>query len=153
MIAIEYMAGLLPGPLRPAAMQFAGYVLVSGAAFCVDFSIYWMLLKPVQFAALAAVGGYVAGVVVHYFLSSRIVFARQLQARGVASEAPVVAKFFAAGGTGLVVTALCVGILADGMGVAPLLAKLVATGMSFVCVFSALRFFVFNAAHDAPAAV
>ena len=89
---------------------------------------------------------YVCGVLTHYTLSSRIVFASRLAARGVKAEAPVLAKFFAAGAMGLVVTSLTVGILADGLGMHPLLAKLCAAGLSFVTVFTAMRLFVFNAA-------
>ena len=146
MILFDRIAALLPDAVRPVALQFAGYVAVSGVAFVVDFSIYCMLLRPLRIATAAAVAGYVAGVLVHYLLSSRVVFARQLRVRGVASEAPVLAQFFAAGGTGLAVTAVTVGVLADGLGVPPIAAKLVATCLSFVCVFSALRLFVFNTA-------
>jgi putative flippase GtrA len=135
---------VLPAKLRPLARQFVGYLAVSGTALVVDVAIYWSLFKLLGFAAVAAAGGYVFGVGVHYLLSSRIVFAGRLEARGVMAEVPVLAKFFAAGGFGLVVTVATVGILADVMGVHALLAKLVATGLSFVTVFTALRVFVFG---------
>ena len=54
-------------------MQFAGYVAVSGCALCIDFTIYWALLSVAKYAFVAAVGGYICGVLSHYLLSSRIV--------------------------------------------------------------------------------
>ncbi len=137
---------------RDELVQFAGYVTVSGCALCVDFSIYWAFLNVAHFAFVAAAAGYVCGVVVHYLLSSRIVFAKRFNERGLVAEAPTVAKFFAAGATGLVVTAVVVGVLADMMGVHPLIAKIAASGCSFVVVFLSLRFFVFNHPIKAAAA-
>ena len=125
-------------------LQFAGYVAVSGGAFVVDFAIYWALLSFAKFAFVAAAGGYVCGVLAHYAMSSRIVFRNRFVKRGVADEAPALAKFFAAGASGLVVTAAVVGLLADVMGFHPLLAKCAAAGCSFIVVFLSLRLFVFN---------
>jgi putative flippase GtrA len=133
-----------PIRLRPLARQLTGYALVSGTALAVDVAIYWSLVKVIGTAAVAAAGGYVFGVATHYLLSSRIVFAARLGARGVGAEAPVVAKFFAAGALGLGITVSTVGLLADVMGVHPLIAKFVAANLSFVTVFAALRVFVFN---------
>ena len=126
-------------------MQFAGYVAVSGCALCIDFTIYWALLSVAKYAFVAAVGGYICGVLSHYLLSSRIVFAKRFYKRGLVEEAPAIAKFFAAGASGLVVTATVVGVLADVMGFHPLIAKVAAAGCSFTVVFLSLRFFVFNA--------
>ena len=143
---------LLPPPLRPLALQFAGYLAVSGTALAVDVAVYWSLFKSLGIAALAAAGGYVCGVVVHYLLSSRIVFAGRLKARGMVQEAPVLARFFMAGGAGMVITVATVGVLADVLGMHALLAKLIAAGFSFVTVFAVLRMFVFNARPPAAAA-
>lgn len=124
--------------------QFAGYVAVSGCALIVDISVYWALLNFAHYAFLAAVGGYICGVLSHYALSSRIVFRNRFDKRGVVEEAPTVVKFFAAGASGLVVTAVVVGVLADVIGIHPLIAKLVAAGCSFTVVFLCMRLFVFN---------
>jgi putative flippase GtrA len=77
-------------------------------------------------------------------MSSWIVFRRRFDERGVAAAAPTLAKFFAAGFSGLLVTAIVVGLLADIMGVHPLLAKICAASGSFSVVFLSLRLFVFN---------
>lgn len=125
-------------------LQFAAYVAVSGGALLVDVAIYWLLLSVLNFAFMAAAGGYMFGVAAHYMLSSRIVFRRRFHKRGVAEEAPTIAKFFAAGASGLLVTSAVVGLLADVFGVHPLVAKFAAAGCSFVVVFLSLRLFVFN---------
>lgn len=130
--------------------QFAGYVAVSGCALCVDVISYWSLLAVTRLAFVAAVGGYLCGVCLHYLLSSRLVFRERFDRRGLADEAPVVAKFFVAGASGLVVTAGIVGLLADVGGFHPLVAKLVASGCSFVAVFISLRIFVFNRPESDP---
>ena len=91
------------------------------------------------------------GVLAHYMMSSRIIFRHRFDKRGVVEEAPTLAKFFAAGATGLVVTAAVVGVLADLMGFHPMLAKFAAAGCSFIVVFLSLRFFVFNQPVKAPA--
>jgi putative flippase GtrA len=124
--------------------QFAGYTAVSGGALCVDFSVYWWLLAIAKFAFVAAIGGYVGGVAFHYMASSRVVFSNHFHSRGVIEEAPTIARFFAAGASGLLVTAVIVGLLADIGGVHPLIAKIAASGCSFITVFVALRTFVFN---------
>jgi putative flippase GtrA len=124
--------------------QFARFVGVSAAALCVDVSIYWALLSVLPYAFAAAAGGYVFGVLTHYLLSSRVVFRHRFDKRGVVEEAPTVAKFFAAGFSGLVVTAIVVSVLADVLGFHPLVAKLFAAGCSFIVVFLSLRLFVFN---------
>ncbi len=124
--------------------QFAGYTAVSGGALCVDFTIYWLLLPIAKFAFVAAIGGYVCGVLFHYTLSSRVVFADRFQSRGFIEEAPTISRFFVAGATGLLVTTMIVGFLADIGGINPLAAKIIASGCSFVTVFFTLRVFVFN---------
>ena len=125
-------------------VRFAGYVAVSGSALCVDVAVYWVMLGIAKFAFVAAAAGYVCGVLFHYILSSRVVFRDLFEKRGVVQEAPALAKFYAAGLSGLVVTACVVGILADMIGVNPMLAKVAAAGCSFLVVFVSLRFFVFN---------
>jgi putative flippase GtrA len=134
----------LPAEQREQIIQFVGYTAVSGAALCVDFLAYWSFLTVAKFAFVAAIGGYVCGVLLHYALSSRVVFANHFRSRGLMQEAPTIARFFVAGATGLVVTAIIVGLLADVGGMNPLAAKIVASACSFVTVFFTLRVFVFN---------
>lgn len=137
-----WLASLLPARWRAIAVRFAGYVGVSGAAWLVDMTIYGLLLKPAGIAAIAAIGGYLSGMIAHYTLSSRIVFRDVLVRRGVAAETPVFGKFVLAGVTGLCVTTAIVFLIADVAGFNPVLAKLVATAASFATVFTLLRLMV-----------
>ena len=130
--------------------RFGGYVAVSAGALCADFAVYWSLLTVAKFACVAAVGGYACGVLFHYLLSSRVVFSDLFDRRGFVEEAPTLARFFAAGASGLLVTALIVGLLADVWGLHQPIAKLIASGCSFVVVFLSLRVFVFNQPANRP---
>lgn len=125
-------------------VQFTGYVAVSGCALAIDVVVYWSLLAVAPYAYVAAVGGYVCGVMFHYLLSSRVVFRHLLPDRGLIAESPIIAKFFAAGFIGLLVTVGVVGVLADGLGFYPLPAKICAAGCSFVFVLISMRLFVFK---------
>lgn len=124
--------------------RLAAYAALSGCALAVDFSVYCAILRFSKYAYVAAICGYLFGVLTHYALSSRVVFRERFDKRGFAQETPAVAKFFAAGACGLLANAALVGLLADICGLNPLIAKAVASGVSFVIVFVALRFFVFN---------
>lgn len=134
----------LPAPRREVAAHLIGYAAVSAIALCVDFIIYWSLLSTAKYAFVSAIGGYICGVITHYALSSRVVFGDRFQVRGLVEEAPTIARFFAAGAVGLVITAAIVGLLSDIIGIHPLIAKLAASGCSFLSVFVMLRVFVFN---------
>ena len=124
--------------------MFVRYFAVSAVALCVDVSMYWSLLSFAKYAFIAAAGGYLCGVLTHYTLSSRIVFAKRFRKRGLVQESPTIARFFAAGFAGLVVTSSVVGLLADVIGLHPLLARIAAAGCSFIVVFLCMRLFVFN---------
>lgn len=65
---VRIAEAVLPSRLVPLALQFMAYVLVSGSALVVDFTLYWLMLKVVSMAALAASFGYVVGVLTHYAL-------------------------------------------------------------------------------------
>lgn len=134
----------LAEPYRDELIQFVSYFLVSGCALGVDMTIYWLALKVAPYAFVAAGFGYVFGVFTHYLLSSRIVFADRFDKRGVRAEAPTLVKFYLAGAVGLVVTACVVGLLADVLGLHPIIAKVFAAGCSFVSVFTCMRLFVFT---------
>lgn len=124
--------------------QFVVYFGVSGCALAVDFSIYCVLLKVLSFAFAAAIGGYIGGVITHYLVSSRVAFREFFDRGDLAVEAVTLAKYFAAGSTGLFVTAVVTGVLADMLGFNPIVAKVAAAGCSFFVVFLNLRLFVFK---------
>lgn len=134
----------LPAAHREAASHLVGYIAVSGIALFIDIFVYWSLLSTAKYAFVSSIGGYICGVIAHYALSSRVVFGDRIRVRGLIEEAPTIARFFAAGAVGLLITAAIVGLLSDVIGIHPLIAKLAASGCSFLSVFMMLRVFVFN---------
>src|SRR5690554_2192384 len=68
--------GLLALRRPPARLmpQLSRYGAVSAVALAADFSFYIFLVSVAVKASLAGVAGYVLGMLIHYVLSSRIVF-------------------------------------------------------------------------------
>ena len=59
----------------PSALEFAKYVSASAAALLVDYGVYWLIArKELLTLPQAAVVGYLAGLVVAYFLISGRIF-------------------------------------------------------------------------------
>jgi putative flippase GtrA len=105
------------------------YIAASVAALSVDFAIFVGALRLGILPVAAAAAGYLAGVVCHWLISSRAVFI------GRVSESPVVrrqqqAMFLGSALVGLAITTAIVG-LGTWLGVYPLLAKVIAIGVSF----------------------
>lgn len=147
---IERVAELLRGNAAFIA-EALRYLGVSVVALGADFAIYWLLLGVMSKALVPAAIGYASGLVVHYFLASRLVFAARLHERGIAAETPTFAKYAATGVAGLLLTAVIVGLCTDILGWSALLAKVIATGCAFVAVFFARRYLVFGTPASAAA--
>ena len=95
---------------------------------------------PPNFAIPASMAGYCAGLVVHWMISSRLVFAEQaLSGRERTRQK---ALFFVSTLIGLAITSLIVG-LGTHLGLDPRLAKLVAVGISFQTTYMLRRSVVF----------
>ena len=109
------------------------YAIASLGALAVDFGTFQALLSarvpPLQASAL----GYSLGIVAHWFLSSRKVFADQLASSGLARTRQK-ALFLISALVGLVLTGLIVG-LATSVGIDPRIAKLIAVVSSFAATW------------------
>lgn len=141
--ALDRFLSQLFGPERGyAVFRLLAYVFVSACALVADVTVYVMVLGHTSTAAIAAAFGFVAGVATHYVVSSRLVFADRLTARGGVVEAPIVARFFIAGATGLMVTPAIVWLIADVAGYHPYVAKAVAVVVSFASVLTVMRLLV-----------
>jgi len=105
------------------------YLLASVGALAVDMGCFLALLAAGMWPASASALGYCAGIVAHWLLSSRAVFADTVATRGLARTRQK-AMFVVSALLGL---ALTTGIVwaADSAGVDPRLAKLVAIAVSF----------------------
>ncbi len=135
MAALERVITIVRQMLRVGAASFV--------ALCVDVSIYTVMLAHFELAAPAAVVGHISGIVVHFAVSS-LFFLRPEMAdiSGTTRQIAALAKFFLAGGCGLLVTTLVIYLTVDRMGLHPHAGKALAVGLSFLTVFSALKLFV-----------
>ena len=119
--------------------QLLRYALVSGLALTVDFAVFMALNGIIGHPTLSGVTGYGVGIVVHYFLSRRFVF----DARGAKAAHRLFVEFAASGVVGLLATAGVIAVATAEFGLAPIYAKLLAAGASFIGVFLIRRTVVF----------
>jgi putative flippase GtrA len=125
--------------------QLSRYSLVSAIALGVDFAAYVALCALGAEAPLAGIVGYAAGMLVHYFLSSNLVFD---VARSPKSAARRLTEFVFSGVLGLILTGLTIAVLTEHFSLAPLAAKIFAALVSFTAVFLIRRWFVFAPLSD-----
>jgi putative flippase GtrA len=121
--------------------QFSRYSLVSVVALSVDFGFYMLLCALAVMATLAGIVAYATGMVVHYILSSRFVFDT------AGSEKSQLRQFFefaVSGIIGIALTGFVIAVATETCGFGPVVAKVIATGISFVAVFAIRRVFVFG---------
>jgi putative flippase GtrA len=120
--------------------QLSRYAIVSGLALALDFAVFLLINRTIGLPTLAGVIGYGCGIILHYHLSRRFVFAA---AGSQKSAHRLFSEFVASGLVGLAVTA-CVIALATGLlGLTPIVAKVLAVAASFVGVYAIRRSIVF----------
>ena len=119
--------------------QLLRYAFVSGLALAVDFAVFLALNGVIGHPTLSGVAGYGVGIVVHYLMSRRFVFA----ASGSKAAHRLFGEFVASGIVGLMATAAVIAVATGEFGLAPIHAKLLAAGASFVGVFLIRRTVVF----------
>lgn len=121
-------------------ITYARYIMASALALAADLSLFMMLLefglKPIP----ASMAGYCAGLVVHWIISSRLVFAEQAM-RGPQRNRQK-ALFVVSTLIGLALTTLIVGT-GSHFGLDPRLAKLMAVAISFQTTYLLRRSVVF----------
>jgi len=122
--------------------QLSRYAVVSLLALAVDYSVYLSLVSAGMKAALAGMIGYSLGLLLHFVLSACFVFDA-----AAARKAPVrlFGEFALSGMAGLAVTTIVIATATDGVGLPALPAKILATGTSFLLVYSLRRGVVFAA--------
>ena len=127
-----------------ADLRLVRYVLASVGALAVDVGSFLALLSMAVPAAAASAFGYGLGIVAHWLLSSRAVFADTVAERG-RERTKQKALFVVSAMIGLGLTTGIVG-LADLGGIDPRLAKLVAIGVSFTVTWMLRNKVVFRRA-------
>ena len=115
-------------------LTFIRYGVVSVGALAVDMGIFLALLQAGMLSALAAAIGYVAGIFVHWMLSSRKVFQDRVSERGTRERTQQKAMFVVSALIGLALTMGVVGI-GEFIGVDPRIAKLFAIILSFTLTY------------------
>jgi len=111
-------------------VRFLRYLLASVGALAVDMGSFLALLALGTWPAGASAASYTLGILAHWLLSSRTVFADTVAARGAGRNRQK-ALFVVSALAGLVLTTAIVW-LGDGMGIDPRLAKLAAIAASFL---------------------
>jgi putative flippase GtrA len=117
------------------------YIGVSAAALGIDLGIFLALIVGGTAATLAAGIGYGTGIVVHWFLSSRMVFADRLSQSG-AGRNKQKALFVVSAILGLGLTMAIVGGC-TGAGIDARIAKIIAIGVSFNATYLLRKLVVF----------
>ena len=119
---------------------YVRYIAVSGGALGVDLGLYFLSLSTGIIATLAAAIGYLTGVVVHWLLSSRLVF-DDVAERGMARTRQK-ALFLTSAFVGLGLTVAIIAV-ATRYGLDARLAKLLAVAVSFQTTYILRRTIVF----------
>ncbi len=121
---------------------YVRYIVVSAIALATDLGCFWLLVVGGATAAAASASGYSVGILVHWAISSRAVFAGRLAARGAArSRQQALFLISALAGLGLTVGIVGLGTV---LGLAPLAAKAVAIAASFQATYLLRRRVVFR---------
>lgn len=130
--------------VRLSDLRFARYLLASVGALAVDLGTFLGLLAIGTFAALASAVGYCAGIIAHWLMSSRAVFADDVAEAG-SGRTRQKALFVVSALVGL---GLTIGIVwaADISGIDPRIAKLIAIGVSFAATWLLRSRIVFRSA-------
>lgn len=136
---IASILGRLPGIGR---VTYFRYLAASAGALAVDFGLFMLLLATQASPASASVIGYAAGILAHWLLSSRAVFAGALADPGRDRTRQKV-LFLGSALVGLLLTAAVVGLGAMA-GLDPRLAKLLAIFLAFQVTYILRNTVVFS---------
>lgn len=127
--------------MNTVAKDALKYLMASGCALLVDFSVLWILVQYFSWWYLAAATtSFLSGIAVVYALSVRIVFNhRRLKDRRIEFL-----TFAAIGGAGLAINAAVIFASVKYLGVHYLVAKCIAAGFTFAFNFFARRQLLFT---------
>ncbi|CAM8673141.1 MULTISPECIES: GtrA family protein [Sphingobium] len=120
-----------------ARLMFARYLLASVAALASDFAAFLILDHGGAAPMIAALGGYLVGLVVHWVISIRFVFDL---ARGPTHGQRI--GFVVSAAVGMGITMALVGAL-SALGLPPALAKLLSVPASFLTVYAIRKYGIF----------
>ena len=130
---------------RRGEIRWLNYLLASALALGSDAGLFLLLLDAGLAPISASATGYCAGILVHWVISSRLVFADGAAARGTGERHRQKLLFVGSAVVGLAVTTAIVGG-GSALGFDPRLAKLAAIAVSFQTTYLLRRHIVFRAA-------
>lgn len=133
-------AGMILRHASTTLPQLGRYAIVSALALALDFAVFLALNDTFGYPTLAGVIGYSVGIGLHFLLSRRFVFAA---GRSPKAAHRLFGEFVASGLVGLAVTAAVIALATGTFGLAPIAAKVLAAGASFLGVFLIRRTIVF----------
>lgn len=131
--------------VRRGEARWLNYLLASGLALGSDAGLFLLLLSAGLTPMIASAIGYCAGILVHWLVSSRLVFADGAAARGTGERHRQKLLFIGSALIGLALTTAIVGV-GTALGLDPRLAKLAAIVVSFQATYLLRRHIVFRAA-------
>ena len=131
--------------VRRGEIRWLNYLLASGLALGSDAGLFLLLLDAGLSPVSASATGYCAGILVHWVVSSRLVFADGAAASGTGERHRQKLLFVGSALVGLAVTTAIVGG-GSALGLDPRLAKLAAIIVSFQTTYLLRRHIVFRAA-------
>jgi len=131
--------------VRRGEIRWLNYLLASGLALGSDAGLFLLLLDAGLAPVTASATGYCAGILVHWMVSSRLVFADGTAARGTGERHRQKLLFVGSALIGLAVTTAIVGG-GSALGLDPRLAKLAAIVVSFQTTYLLRRHIVFRTA-------
>lgn len=126
-------------------VRWMRYVAASVMALATDAGLFLILLGTGMAAWSASAIGYSSGILVHWLVSSRIVFADGAATRGSDERTKQKALFVGSALIGLAITTAIVGG-GEAAGLDARIAKLVAIAVSFQTTYMLRRHIVFRAA-------
>ncbi len=141
---IDRIGWLIEAARRGEARWFA-YLFASGLALGTDAGLFLLLLGGGVAPVAASALGYIMGILVHWLVSSRLVFADGTAVRGSGERHRQKWLFVGSALVGLAVTTAIVGI-GSAFGPDPRLAKLAAIVVSFQTTYLLRRHIVFRPA-------
>ncbi|EPR16981.1 polysaccharide biosynthesis protein GtrA [Sphingobium indicum IP26] len=136
---MPYWVRNMAGPFNAVfgRFTFTRYLLASICALSADFALFMLLHRLGASPALAALGGYSGGLVLHWMISTQFVF----EMRQPPTHGQRIA-FILSALIGMAITMGLVGGL-SGLGLPPAVAKLAAVPVSFLSVYAIRKYGIF----------
>lgn len=116
-------------------LELIRYTGASGIALALDTAVFVTLVAfSILPASLSAAIGYLAGCGLHYALSVRYIFAADKTGK---THRRLLVEFLGTGLLGLVLTVAVIRLTVDGLGLPPLIGKVLSSAIAFVAVYVA----------------